>query len=62
MNFFSKWWPSILSVVTVVAGLVSTPVQGAIAAHPTVSAVLAGVLGILSHFVPSPLQPSSAQK
>lgn len=53
--FFKKFWPTIVSVGTLVAGVLSPSFQGVIAAHPTVSAVVAGVWAVLSHLLPSPV-------
>ena len=61
MNFFNKYFPSILSVVTLVSTMFSTQIQGAISAHPTLTAVGAAVLGVLGHLWPNP-SSASAQK
>ena len=60
MNFLSKYWPTILSLATAATGLFSTQIQGAIAHHPTLIAVGAAILGIVSHLWPSPVTAQSA--
>lgn len=55
MNFMNKWWPSILAVSGALAGIFAEPIKAAISAHPSVVAVLAAVLGVLSHLLPSPV-------
>ena len=62
MKWFSKYWPTLFSLATAATGLFSSQIQGAIAAHPTITAVGAAVLGIVSHLWPSPVSPQSAQK
>ncbi len=52
----TKWLPTIVSVTSAVLVALADPIQHGIAAHPTVAAVGAAILGIVSHFWPSPLQ------
>ena len=56
MKAFSKYLPSIISILALVAGTFAQPVQEAIAAHPNVALALGGVYSILSHLLPSPLK------
>ena len=56
MKSLSKYLPSIVSIVVLVAGTFSQPVQEAIAAHPNLALVLGGVYSVLSHLLPSPLK------
>jgi len=60
MNWFKKYFPSILSVAGVVVTMFSGQIQSAISAHPTVDAIGAALLGIVAHLWPSPVAPSSA--
>jgi len=56
MNVIKKYWPSILPVLTLIATALTPTIQAAIAAHPTVSAVLAAAYAVLAHLQPSPSQ------
>jgi len=51
----SKYLSSILSLLAVVATFVAPQIQTAISAHPAFAAVLAAVVAIVNHFLPSPV-------
>lgn len=46
--------PSILAAVVALATVFLGPMQAWVAAHPAITAVLAGVSAIIAHFLPSP--------
>ena len=54
-NFFKKWGPSLLAIGSTVLTVFTPSIQGVISAHPVVSAVLATILGIFNHLMPSPV-------
>lgn len=49
-----KYLPSILAALVSLAGLFAPQVQALISAHPQISAVIAGIYAILTHFLPAP--------
>ncbi len=50
-----KIWPTVVAILGMVASGFSGTVQGFIAHHPAISAVLALAYSILAHWLPSPL-------
>ena len=50
----TKYLPTILALLVLVAGAVADPVSGFVASHPTLALVLTQVLAILNHWLPSP--------
>ena len=52
----TKFWPSLVAAVVALLGVFADPVQAFIAAHPAVSAALAGLATIVAHLMKSPTQ------
>ena len=52
MKTIAKYIPTAIAVVSGAYGLLNPAV---IAAHPAITAVYTGLLGILNHFLPSPV-------
>jgi len=56
MGFFKKLLPSLISIGLAVGAAASPQVQGYISSHPVLGGILAGVLGVVNHWLPSPTQ------
>ena len=56
-----KWLPTIVAALAAIAGVFVIPAQTWIAAHPAISAVVAGVSAILSHLLPSPCKSDATK-
>lgn len=52
----TKFWPSLVAAVVALLGVFTDPVQAFIAAHPAITAALAGIGTILAHLKKSPTQ------
>jgi hypothetical protein len=50
----TKYLPSILAVVVLIAGALADPVQAFIVDHPMLALVLVQVQAVISHVLPSP--------
>lgn len=50
----TKYIPTILALLVLVAGAVADPVSGFVAQHPTLALVITQVVAILNHWLPSP--------
>jgi hypothetical protein len=55
LDLLKKWYPSIVAGVVALWGVFGTQVQAAVAAHPSVVAVLGPLVVILMHLMPSPV-------
>jgi hypothetical protein len=51
-----KYLPTIIAVITAVAGILAPQLQALIAHHPGASTLLLSVYAVLTHLLPSPLQ------
>jgi hypothetical protein len=61
-NVIAKYWPSIVSVLGLLAGYLTPSVQAYAAGHPATSAVVLGVWMIVLHHLPSPSQQTQQQQ
>jgi hypothetical protein len=50
-----KWFPTLLSVLTLVVTALSTQVQAFWSHHGALAGILIGVWGVASHLLPSPV-------
>jgi len=55
MNWI-QLWPTIASLIAVLVGAFEEPVQQLVAAHPTESMAVAGVLTVIANLMRSPKQ------
>jgi hypothetical protein len=55
-DFFKRYAPSIIAIVSVIATAAAPQIQAYIQAHPTFSALVFGIGAIFAHFYPSPLK------
>lgn len=46
--------PTILTILGALGGAFSTQIQALATAHPTATAILGGIVGVILHFLPSP--------
>lgn len=53
----SKYLPTIIAIVTAAAVAATPAIQTVLAAHPTVSVIVAALYAILTHWLPSPVTP-----
>jgi hypothetical protein len=52
-----KWtrlWPTVASILTVLVGAFEAPIQEAVKSHPTESMAVAGVLIVVANILKSP--------
>lgn len=59
-TFLSKWWPTIVALLTTISPLVLPAVQHLVAAHPSLATILLGLYSVLTHILPSPVATPSA--
>ena len=52
--------PTIIAALTAVAVAVAPQIQAVLAAHPTISVIVAAVYAIIAHWLPSPAAPPVA--
>lgn len=52
--------PTIIAALTAVAVAVAPQIQAILAAHPTISVIVAAVYAIIAHWLPSPAAPPVA--
>lgn len=50
----SKWLPSLLPVLVLLADQFSAVVQGFLSGHPKVAVLIAAVYAVIMHLIPSP--------
>lgn len=50
----TKLIPSIVAVAVALIGAFEGPIQAFVAAHPAISAAIAGIAVIIAHFSPQP--------
>jgi hypothetical protein len=55
-DFFKKFAPSILAVVSVIVTAAAPEIQTYIADHPVLASFVFGIGAIFAHFYPSPLK------
>lgn len=53
LNFFKKFGPTLMTIATAAAGMMSSTVQGAVSAHPTVTIVISAAIALLHALLPS---------
>jgi hypothetical protein len=51
----SKWWHTLATIGMAAVTVAAPAVQGAIAAHGTVSIILGTIWAVLGHLLPSPV-------
>lgn len=57
-SFISKWWPSILAVISAVAPIIDHAVRTAEGSHPELAVILASLYAVFTHQLSSPTQSS----
>ena len=58
MTILSKWWPSIVVAAGALYGAFGAQIQGDISKHPAWASVIAGVVAVGTHLLPSPVVKS----
>lgn len=56
-----NWWKSLVSLAVAAVSIFTPQLQGAIAAHPAISASIASAFAIWSHLSASPLVDTSGK-
>lgn len=56
----SKWLPLLMTILGSVVTAVTPSVQSLLGAHPVATSIIGGVIGIILHFLPSPVASSPA--
>jgi hypothetical protein len=58
MNSFTKLLPSLLALASALSVALAPTIQHYLAGHPVATSLIAGVVGIVLHWLPSPASPT----
>jgi len=60
MGSYTKWLPTVITLVLTLIGILTPAIQHYLSAHPAASTVLVGIYALIKGLLPSPVVSASA--